>query len=298
MWCFYCQYKGTIVGGDPVKVEKKHTDVSLQNKVFEHIIKNSKLHTDTKDWFSKRGINHPEKYNIVNVGYRPDSYLKEEFSEEQLIASGLFYKLDSWLNKTLVIKPGRILFPYWQENKYIGFKSRASIYEDTECKYATPVGSSLFSHPFYYGKLSGDLIITEGEFAALTGYEYGLSVLSIPSVSTIKILKDEIKTIIKDNHISRVFIIMDTDKDFSNSLGVIRAAVQGANLYNGIILFLPQKDNEKMDLDKYLYIHGKEKLLKLMELASINKKRLYLHYKTKLSELEINKNHLGTLLES
>jgi len=273
--CFHCGYgKGVKFDGDTeVKENETPIDYLLHEEVINYVIQESSLDSNHKEYLVHRGIYSPAKYSICSVPLRIQKLLKEKFTEEQLILSGFYYKSGSGLLLTKSLGTHRIIIPHWHGSKIIGIKTRIrpsiDILDDGP-KYLSPKGSRVGSFVWYKDISGSDLVITEGELAAIAANEIHISTVGIPGLSGTKNSKiiTQLNDIIERHKIKRVFIILDTDPEIANNPYKIQNALSLSKSLKkeNVIIYLPQDNtSECMDLDLFLTRNNYDDLYNLME---------------------------------
>ena len=267
MHCFHCHWgKGQIVDGDSDGFEKIEPDMDLQNQVVKRVFEISTLDNLCRKYLKRRGIYNPEKYRLATIPYQISTLLRQDFTSEELIKTCLFEMRKGRLVAKGALDSGRIIIPYWNGKRILGLKSRAGPLDPTMYRYANTPGSIITRHPFFFGPLGKDVIVTEGELASLAASEAGLSVISIPGITMLDKVAKEIKQLVRQGDVNRVFINIDSDYDYENKWNIVNAAVRGSDLLGAHILFLPQPNKgKKMDLDSFLLQFGPQRVMELME---------------------------------
>jgi hypothetical protein len=295
--CFHCGYgRGTKFSGPASGFVEEPVDSEMHEKVSQKIIELCTLSDEHKKYLTKRGIYHPEKYNIVSSPFRFDKILLNYFSLMDLYSSGYFFpdSANSYgISRALTAR--RILIPFWQGDKIISLKSRARPDSDdpNEVRYICPKGSKIKSKVWYKEPITPDVIITEGELCAIAAQEIGFSGFGIPGIAQISSTKflNELKTILVQHDVKRSFIILDSDPGIENDWSKLQHALNlGLYLPNSCIVYLPQDSKEeKMDLDLFLSRHPIKDLTYLMEKNWINRSSLKIGLKKRIEKLKSTK---------
>lgn len=273
--CFHCGYgKGVRFDGETsIEEDEAPIDYLLHEEVINYIVQESNLSSDHKDYLVHRGIYSPAKYSICSVPLRVQKLLKDKFTEDQLVSSGFYYKSASGLVLTKALGLQRIIIPHWHGSKIIGIKTRTrpsiDVLDDGP-KYLSPKGSRVGSFVWYKNITGTDLVITEGELAAIAANEIHIPCVGIPGLSGTKNHKivAQLNNITSQYGIKRVFIILDTDPEIANNPYKIQNALslsKGLKQEN-VIIYLPQDSSEEcMDLDLFLSRNDYDDLYNLME---------------------------------
>jgi hypothetical protein len=292
VWCFKCCYGKGI---RPIEGERKVDDSlpvnsELHLRVIDKLLEISNLDDSSREYLKTRGINNPDIYQIKNVPLFIGNRLKEFFNEEELLSSGFFNKIDNKVIEGLAIKPRRIILPYWQGNNVIGLKTRIRPYieEDKEKRYAYPRGSNI-SKNLWYRSLPRDLvIITEGEIKAIVGSQFGFSCCAVPGIANTghPNIIAKIKELTANT--SKIIVCLDSDENYETKFSLQNAAYNIAKNFidKSTILWLPQENNEKVDLDSYLVKFGAENLTELIEKAWNNKEFILEQTSKKILDLK------------
>lgn len=292
VYCFHCAYgKGLKFDGAASGFVEQPTDSKLHLEVAKKILSVCTLSTEHKNYLSSRGIYKPEKYGIVSVPFRINVLLLKYFTLEQLIGSGFFYDNGDLLGTSKALSPRRILIPFWSGDEIIGLKSRLGpnqTEEESGKRYICPKGSSIKGQIWYMNPLRSDIIITEGELAAIAVQELGYSGIGIPGLALINDtgFQNTLKNLcLSDDR--RVFIILDTDPGIQNDVSKLKYAYAINNLLpNACICYLPQDSpNEKMDIDLYLSRYHLDDFNNLLESNWSKRAQLKAGLKTRIVRL-------------
>lgn len=260
IYCFHCSYgKGLKFDGVASGYVEAVTNPKLHLAVALKILDLCTLSNDHREYLAKRGISKPEDYSIVSVPFRIDKLLLKYFTPHELIASGFFYDGGVSLGMSKALSPRRILIPFWSGDEIIGIKSRLGpnqTEEESGKRYICPKGSSVRGKIWYKNPLLPDLIITEGELAAIAVQELGYSGLGIPGIALISdsTFQEALKNLCLSSNVQRVFIVLDSDPGISRDIEKLKHAYAlNILLPNSCISYLPQDNiEEKMDIDLYL----------------------------------------------
>lgn len=269
---FYCHKCGESGGikkfRDTYNIDVPKIDTSecisnyvpaIAAKCYAYLIAKLTLTKGDEKFISEgRGIENIRSYGLKSM--TSSDFLLNKFSEYELIASGLFKKVDDKLIRAGVIESGRILIPYIKKGKVEFIRSRAGRLGGV--KYFSPVGSD--SGNRYYGEiLSKEILITEGEFKAIAATQAGYNAIGLPGMNSShkKIAED-----CQHLGVKKAIICFDAQKDMTY---VQKAEERLASFLSlmGVssrIVRLPLRDEEKMDIDSFVYKYGRKELRRVI----------------------------------
>lgn len=265
--CFACSYgKGISYEVDDVIVpEEVPIDNKLHYEVTQEVVRLCSLNDLHKSYLLDRGICKPESFLIKSVPVSVLEKLLLKFTQDDLINSGYARVVDGILRECLALAPRRILIPYWQGDKIVSIKTRARL-NSSDVKYLSPRGSRVGSNIWFKDLFGSDLIITEGEFAAIKTIEEGICTVSIPGLGSVtnKSVIAQLKSI--SSSFKRVFIILDSDEGIQNDTYKLANCYKLCNsLSNSCITYLPQENNMPIDLDEFLNMYSYDDLYEILD---------------------------------
>lgn len=130
--------------------------------------------------------------------------LKEEFTDEELLAAGILVEVNGSLATNDQLLDGRVLIPYLDENGRVyhlrphklGFKG-------------------IPSQPYCRFLLAGNpehIVLTEGEFKATALYQWGFAALAVPGVSSFGAKNlDRLVELLREFQVKKVTVIFDNE---------------------------------------------------------------------------------------
>lgn len=256
------------------------SDFDLQLDIVKKIIDSGYIGPLFKALLNTRLISNPTKYGITEIPTNIHAWLVNQgFTTAELIDSGLFYQGAFGLMNRLVLEPGRLLIPFWQENTIATFQTRVDPIKEMTVegmsKYLSPTNSKIGSKVWYKNlTYKGDLIYTEGAFKAIVATNHGFDTCAITGINCWKSSSSELVSIGK--RYKRKFVILDTDPDFETRTSLINAAlgIYALDPKHTAIRFLPQINNRKQALDDYLLKYNSTDLEWELEYAWVNRAKI------------------------
>jgi hypothetical protein len=268
--CWHCDQSGRLEGGysdsKVVEVEINHEN---QEKLINYIVDTSSLIDIHKNYLLRRGVANPDRYKIRTVPFQIGKILLQRYTPDFLISTGLFYQTEEGMVPHGCLGSRRILIPHWNEAEIVSCKSREDPLSSKEkgIPYiAAPGKRSSFGlwHKEIFGT---DLILTEGELKAIVAAEFGFSACAVSGLGGVRPSITQVANLIKNYGIKRLFVIFDSDPSYLSKPALIINLSRLSTAFRSMcaIVFLPQVDNQKMDLDSFLIQYGDSELINLME---------------------------------
>ena len=231
--CFRCGAKGNsstfarIMGEKPPQglkgahVSEEPYDPIIGEEVYTHLLNCMPLsECDLTELEVKRGVINPKQYGLRTL-IGASAELTKQFSRDKLLLSGLFYERDGYLVPRSVLGDGRLFIPYIQKERVVYMRTRGL----TGPKYLCPKGAK--TNQFVWGALQTGkktVIVTEGEFKAMSAASHGANILAIPGINSAhQVFCDTVK----EAGITKVIICFDTQ--VANMTDVDKAAHKLAN---------------------------------------------------------------------
>lgn len=248
---------------DEVEYDQKKAS-RVYTYLHEHL---TLLPEDHRSITESRGIKHPEAFGIKSCVGAAD-LLKTRFTDEYLLASGLFYKRGDQLVAHRSISDGRLIIPYINRSTghVVFLRSRGE--PGSKVKYLSPINSMAGKRIWGYILPKADtLLVTEGEFKAMASVEAGVMTVSLPGMGVSH--QTLVETLKEAKHLKRVFICFDTQIDGQAAvdacakklaLRIVREV--GITTYTTHLpLELEISNGRKTDIDGYLFRHTPEEYI-------------------------------------
>ncbi len=243
---------------------KKNPLIDIHEYAADYFFAKLKQNEKAKRYIEKRKIDK-ETINSFKIGYAPNSnelfmLLKKEFSEEDIIKSGIFVKTQKGVYNRFA---DRIIFPIRNhKGSTIAFGGRAIDNDKTKAKYINSPETAIFSkQKILYGlfeamqsaKKISKIIITEGYMDCIRLHSFGIknavatlgTALSKYHIATIKRYTDT--------------LIFNYDADDAGFRAMTRSAktILSSNIFSYVVTL----DN-KEDPDSFILKYGKDAYLK------------------------------------
>jgi P4 family phage/plasmid primase-like protien len=229
---------------------------------------------------TKWGISE-ETIDSLLIGFAPAKNNLAQFEGSVLNKSGLVLKFDNGIKEFF---QGRIIFPYWKNDKVVYMIARSVDGETPDNQYEHAKYKKLLTHSekrpyisrvvgnqYLYGEdsikgVKDAILITEGVTDCITAIQAGIPTIS--PVTTQFRDADREKILKVSKHVKNVFICNDNEISEAGIKGALKTAdmLEGAGIMVKIIE-LPKGEDDKMDLAEYLKTHDKTDILRLMEHA-------------------------------
>lgn len=256
--CFVCSYgKGLApIQGTPGTTTTQTIDSKIQLEVLKEILEISTLSRVCRDYLTKRSIINPEKYGLKTVPFQLANLLRSKFSNDELRSSGFFWEREGVLLPTQSVLPRRLIIPLWHQDTLVGCKTRIGPNVNTdERKYSSPLGTPIGEILWHRKTPRKDLYITEGELKAICLDSHGFTCCAVSGIGnackggSIKVELDRLVS-----NCSRFFIVFDTDPDIFQDPHKLKYPLSLAQRYlnKSCIVFFPQDNNEKVDIDSFI----------------------------------------------
>lgn len=201
---------------DDQKRERLLQALSLTREYYHYLLLNHQIAEDARLYIQNRGL-HTQTIELFGIGYAPPSwdglqrYLigKKHFTQQELLDSGLIIRSDT--GRVYDRFRGRLMFPLTNHRgQTVGFSGRVLEKDAKEAKYINSPETSLYHKSellFGFSQLSRfirqqeEVIVTEGEFDALSSYQAHVSnVVAIKgsalTLAHVKLLAKSVKRII------------------------------------------------------------------------------------------------------
>lgn len=242
-------------------------DQNIAEYVYTYLVEHLYLNSfHEQELINTRGLKYPDRYPYnLKSSNGASKLLQLVFSEDELTKCGLLYRrnLDNKLVTHGSIWDNRVIIPYYENNKVTFFRSRGN----TKRKYLSPIGAKtrlrIWGTP---QENNTQLIITEGEFKAMTAVEYGFNCMALPGMNS---SYDKFKQVCIENCIKEVTICFDTQIDSKVAMENVEGAVSkltntlrentNIKVYRSILPL----DNDicnglKTDIDQFILKKGPE----------------------------------------
>jgi len=189
--------------------------INTQKLIYEELEKYCKgIDEETYNYLTgpKRGLTTEiiEVFRLFNIKDVQETikFLKESFSPDQLLISGLFNEKGKF-----VFSYNRIIIPYLRSNEIVYLRGRKTEDGDDRFKYiglcnlAENLSARRFFNDDILEKLptGNDLVICEGEFDTIRAIQEGIPAIGIPGVNNFPVKKR--------NEIERFNIYLAFDRD-------------------------------------------------------------------------------------
>lgn len=274
--CFQCYFKGLL---DEFKIPNftpRPFEKQAAHIVTKAILNLGELADHHVQYLTQRGVINPDKLQIKSVDFTLISRLVATVPQETLAYSGYFISDSNRLRPGISLRSGRILIPYVNNSKVLGFKSRVNPDDELldEQKYTSPYGSNLGSS-LYYQKLAPTMAITEGELGAIIATQNGLPTFSVSGISCTHRILPELKRLVNTKKINRLFVVYDNSSTPEGREVVDKAVslILTELPKQAVKITLPLQGKDKMDLDSFILNYGMHELDYLLETAWIKKIR-------------------------
>jgi len=258
-----CKYSGRlssllrikrIVAPPPVSI-----DTAKVCAIHRSAIEAGTLRPTHRDWLLSRGLNPWIVPFVSSDGIL--SRLQELFSVQDLLEAGLMVSNGVKHFASRVISPGMLLIPYYDPSTLeVCYLRARDMNPEAKVRYLSPAkvpashlswGWQLLSTSLY------SIIVTEGEFKALSAIQLGFQCIAIPGIST---GHRQVAKLCAERGVKTVYILFDTDTTYSGEtpkqafVDCAASRLAGILLREGIKVFgahLPPIA-EKVDLDSFL----------------------------------------------
>lgn len=249
---------------------KKQTYLSIQKKaqeVYQHLLLNTKVGEEAFTYLTQRGLD-VDTLQQFKLGYAPDTgnflveiLKKEDFSEEDLVASGLFVSLEDGQLKDRF--KNRIMFPLENpQGELVGFSGRLVGKPDKEAKqpkYLNSPETNLFEKRqllYHFAQAKGEIrkagqcFLLEGFMDVIAAFQGGIK-NTVASMGT-SFTSQQIHLLEKVTP----ELVLCYDGDLPGQNAIFKSLEQLKMLSNLRlkIVMLP----EKLDPDEYLRKYGIE----------------------------------------
>lgn len=257
---------------NPVVQEKEPDlyDIKTAVRVYNYIFEVGVLTKEHRvALVESRGITHPDRFKVISTDGLPD-VLKDRFTTDELISTGLFYKskYENSCTARRVLSKNRILIPYFTGRDVTFIRSRGMGGDQTG--YMGPTGAS--STKSIWGRINPerktDLIVTEGEFKAMAAQEHGFNCVSLPGMNNSHAYFVECCT---NAGILEVTICFDTqieDMKYVDGAAASLASklkTAGIKAFRAELPLCPEiDDGKKTDIDAFLKYYSSEHLLDIL----------------------------------
>jgi len=257
--CWHCPACGRITTEDGyVAVEEQEIklDVDAVRELYTELA--DEYHKDITDvavsYLKTRGITE-ETIRHFKLGFCSDKYY-EQYSNDLAKDCGI-------VNRDYPALFNRITIPYIVDDMCVDLRGR-KVGSGITYKQNTPTYISLSgSHesrgavfPFNYDIIKNNkrIIITEGEFKAVVGHQYGFPVIATPGIFG---WQSSWKSILKDKEI---ILVADFDSVFGfNSPAYMMTNIVSKDIRNlkvGLLYLASNGNKEKIDIDSLLIDGG------------------------------------------
>jgi len=246
-------------------------------EVYTYMIEHTTLSfVDRIDITENRGIQDPENspYYLRSSGNVVDM-LRNTFDKDQLLKAGLFFNPSGVGSKILpyrCILPDRVIIPYCKDNKVVYFRSRGKDTEGNTTYFGPSMAPSRY-HVWGFPMINKSyLIVTEGEFKAMSAVSHGFNCVALPGMGTAHSafanLCDRLK-------VKNVVICFDTQiENMQNVDGAADKLAQtvkkkkGTRVFRAHLPLSPDISNgEKIDIDTFLVAKGSEAFKEVINAA-------------------------------
>ena len=269
--CFSCGRTGKIseerktVEKEEIQEDKTFLDIYEKSAIFYYL--KLREYQEATDYLKKRNIKEAD-IDEFGLGYAPHGSslyqeLSKEFSDEQLISSGLFRKDE---NGTLYdFFRNRIMFPIFNsKGNVVAFGGR--VLDDSKPKYLNSSENIYFSKrkilygfPYEEEPQSDTILICEGYMDLIAAKKAGIR--DSAAVLGTALTKDHVKTII--GKYKKVLLGFDSDEAGMNAIKRSLSELKAYGLKASIPNYKPAKDP-----DEYLQLFGSAALIKRLSEAT------------------------------
>ncbi len=291
--CFGCGESGDVITflmkienlefKDAVKELIERYNIPVEFKETQKEDSLIEIHKLAEEYFHRKLYNNPEVLEYLNnrrvskktidefrIGFAPPSNelireLKKQFTDEELIRSGLFIQSPKGLYNRF---SARIVFPIRNESgKTIAFGGRIIKPDTNRAKYINSPETPLFSkQKILYGlfeakesaKRSGSIIITEGYMDCIRLHSEGIK----NAVATLGTALSEFHMVRLKRYAGKLYFNYDADEAGFRAMARSARIILSGEIPSFVIT-LPAGE----DPDSYIVKYGKENYEKLMEKA-------------------------------
>jgi ribosomal protein L37AE/L43A len=269
--CWKCGYKlGKRLVGipsfKPTKINK-----TLQLKIIKFLSDNLELEDLHREYLKERGVFNPQEYKIGSIPFNILDILGREFSEKELVSSGLGYRYSGAFRLSLTLEPRRIFIPYWHLDEIVGCKTRENpyLYSELDIKYLIPKGCSIGQNLFQKKPTTNsDLLITEGELKCIAALENHYDCVAVPGINYSLKVTQQIRKLAGTKTIRRIFVVFDNDRNFMQKQEVISSICKTCSIIGqkAAPVILPKLSaTEKQDLDSFFKAHNSKDFDEILE---------------------------------
>lgn len=255
----------------PISIYKPPIDWDFISSVYSTLVKVCSLRQSHVDYLINRGIipNLTRNYCMQSMILLSSDLcahkLLEFYTEAELIKSGLFVTKFGKSIPAGIIRPNRILIPYYSSSGVIQYIRSRFAGQADDFKFLSPTGvpGNSFSWGWETYDDSTYMIVTEGEFKAQAMKQLGIQCTALSGMQTGHSAYIEQ---LKKFSIELLYTLFDSDGGYTDAgllkqTGVDRAVYKLSSLASkaGIEVInckLPILEYEKMDIDKYCLIKG------------------------------------------
>ena len=251
-------------------------DSVVASKVYSYMINELSLSSDVRNYVeASRGIEYADRYPYsLRSSEHAVFILKSKFSTDELCVSGLSYYKEDKLRMHRSITPGKIIIPYYKDNKIIYFRSRGTDRQGKTMYIGPLLAKSKYMIWGIPKKEDRDIIVTEGEFKAMAAQNAGVNCVALPGMGS---AHEAFAELCKSNNIKNVVVCFDTqvhsmlDVDgAANSLinTLKRQTNYPINIYRAYLpLCKDISDGSKVDIDSYIVSYGSNSFRKVIDNA-------------------------------
>lgn len=273
----FAQVMGDAILTQPVPAKRYERpnlfDQQVATRVYTYLCNALTLgDEDAAEFLAKRGLRRGplEFFGIRSCRHVPE-LLRTHFTDDELIASGLFFRREGSLVAHSSINDTRILIPYpdWETGDIPYIRSRAGRDGDKR-KYLSPINNP--SGDRIWGRVKEDsteVVITEGEFKAMAAVQARVLCLALPGMNA---AHNAVCRLLNHSPIKKVTICFDTQIDSMENVDHAAEAL-GRRIRKHVLIpvfrarlpLLESVDGgRKMDIDTFLLHKGREAFLDVL----------------------------------
>lgn len=263
--CLHCGFKGKFTEFKKGEIDLPQIDYPLQLEILNDLASQLKLYDDcVEELKTTRAIYQPELFKLVNINSNVYVKLLKQYTNEQLVNSGLVRETDQGYKVISHFFYKNILIPFFYLGEVVGYKVRRRILIEDETRYLAFPGfniSNYFYSPFLYNH--DYIIVTEGEFKTMSTLTQGFNCVGLHGIRCNPICFNNLCNLIEEKQYKTIYTIFDNSS--INNIGVDKLIGQFHNYFgtNHKNITLPLLNKTKMDLDSFFSLNGN--LLELLQ---------------------------------